>query len=208
MSTATAVNPWKKKVASSEGGDFELPPGGSYPAEMVGLIDLGTSDSTYNNETSKRHKILFIWELTAEHDSKGESFKVAKDFTFSLGAKSKLRPFLEGWLARKFGDDEEIDVSAFLGMQCVLNLAEDVSKKGKKFVEVTSAVRPMKGLTVPPSGVQQFMWDFTTVNDKGETIPWDPRKEPPIPEWVPFLYGRKVADDIKASDEWSKLTPF
>lgn len=197
MSTATST--WKRKASSSEGGDFELPPGGSHGAALVGLIDLGTSPQTYNGETKSVHKILFVWELTAEHTSKGESFKVAKDFNFSLNSKAKLRAFLEGWMGRKFGDDEEIDVSTFMGMLCVLNLTEGVSAGGKKFVDVVSANKLMKGQNIPPISVESFVWDFD-----GQ----DPRNEPEIPEWVPMLYGRKVVDDIKKSDEWGNLSPF
>ncbi len=199
MSTATAINPWAKKATSGDGGDFEMPPGGTYPAVCVGLIDMGTHDNTYNGKISEQHKILLVWELTAEFDSKGETFKVLKDFTFSLNVKAKLRAFLEGWLGRRFADDEEIDLSQFMGMNCVLNLTEGTSNNGKKFVDVSSATKPMKGLTVPKITVEPICWNFDG---------WDPRVEPPIPGWVPMLYGRKVADDIKKSKEWLGLSPF
>ena len=29
-----------------------------------------------------------------------------------------------------------------------------------------------------------------------------------IPDWIPLLYGRKVADDIKKSKEYLALPPF
>lgn len=199
MSTATAVNPWKVKTSSGEGGDFEAPPGGSYPGCLVGLIDLGTHDNTYNGKTTEQHKVYLVWELTAEHDSKGQTFKVAKDFTLSLNTKAKLRGFLEGWEGRKFNDDEEIDLGSYMLRSGVINLSEGTSNNGKKFVDVSSVTKPMKGLIVPPRTVEPFVWTFDG---------WDCRQDPPIPDWVPFLYGRKVVDDIKKSKEWSTLTPF
>lgn len=193
------MSPWKKKATSGEGGDFELPPGGTYPACLVALIDLGTHEATFGGKAVDRHKIAFVWELTGEFDSKGETFKVIKDFTWSLNSKGNLRPFLEGWLGRKFGDDEEIDILDFVDMKCMVNVAEGVSGNGKKFVDVTSANRPMRGLTVPDRTVDPIAWTFAG---------WDINKEPPIPDWVPRLFGRLVADDIKASKEWADLIPF
>jgi hypothetical protein len=199
MSSATMTNPFSKRVSSGEGGDFELPPSGTYPACLVALIDLGMQRVTFNNETKEQPKIFLVWELTGEHDSKGQPFYVGKDFTFSLNSKAKLRAFLEGWSGRKFADDEEIDVSVFLNQNCVVNVTEGISGSGKKYVDVASATKPMKGLTVPPRSVEPFAWSFDG---------WDPKNEPPIPEWVPFTYGRKIIDEIKKAREWSSLVPF
>lgn len=196
---SVATSPWTKKATSGEGGAFEMPAGGSYPAVLVGLIDMGTQAVSFGGETKDQHKVLLVFELTGECDSKGDTFKLAKDFTFSLNSKAKLRGFLEGWEGRKFSDDENIDLSSYMGRQCVVNVAEGSSANGKKFVDVSSASKPMKGLTVPPPTVEQVCWTFD-----GQ----DPRNDPPIPEWVPLLYGRKVADDVKKSKEWSNLTPF
>ena len=73
---------WKVKASSTEGGDFELPPSGSYPAVLIGLIDLGTHDREYNGKTDEVHKLLFVWELVTESKADGDNFVVIKDFTF------------------------------------------------------------------------------------------------------------------------------
>lgn len=200
MSTATATNPFSVRTTSGEGGDFELPKGDTYPAALVGLIDLGTHDSSFQGTVSERHKILMVWELLTENDSKGVPFKVAKDFTLSLNSKAKLRAFLEGLEGRKYGDNEEIDLAKFLGQDCMVNVTEGTSASGKRFVDVASASRLIKGLQVPAPSVEPFA--FAIADDL------DPKFDPPIPEWVPFYYGRKVADEIKASKEWSRLKPF
>jgi hypothetical protein len=199
MSTATTVNPWKKKVTSGEGGDFELPPGGSYPGCLVGLIDIGTHENSYQGKTSEVHKILLVFELTGEFDTRGDTFKVMKDFTFSLNSKAKLRAFLEGWEGRKFADDEEIDLSSFVLRNGVVNLNEGTSNAGRKYVDLVSVTRPFKGLIVPDRTVEPVVFSLDG---------WDPKREPPIPDWVPFNYGRKVADEIKGSKEWPLLVPF
>lgn len=196
---STMTSPWAKKATSGEGGGFEMPAGGSYPGCLVALIDLGTQAVSFGGETKDQHKVVLVFELTGEFDSKGETFKVIKDFTFSLNSKAKLRGFVDGWLGRKLADDETVDITQFVLAPCVVNVNEGTSANGKRFVDVASVTRPMKGLTVPPATVEPFVWSF-----EGH----DPRNEPPVPEWVPMLYGRKVADDIKKSREWSTLTPF
>jgi hypothetical protein len=164
------------------------------------LIDLGTHDHTYNGKTSEAHKILLVWELTAEKMTSGETFLVARDFTWSLNKKAKLREFLEGWLGRAIADGEELDLDMMVGRPCVVNLSEGVSGAGKKFVEVAGCGPPLRGLTIPPATVRPILYclaEQTSCSD-----------DPPNPERVPFLYGRRVADEIKNSKEWAKLPPF
>jgi hypothetical protein len=200
MSTGTINKTWSRQTNSGEGGEFELPAGGTYPAVLVGLIDIGTHERIYNGKASEQQKVLFVWELTGENDSHGESFKVMKDFTFSLNSKATLRGFLEGWLGRKFGDGEDIDITSFVNQPCVLNVTEGVSGGGKKFVDVAAATKPMKGLVVPPKTVELFV--YSVCEEVSQNVP------PMIPDWVPFLYGRKVVDDIQKSKEWIALPPF
>lgn len=208
MSTATMASPWTKKASSNEGGDFELPPGGTYPAVMVALIDLGTHSEVFNNEAKDSHKILMAWELTGENDSKGRPFKVAKELTWSLNTKARLRGFLEGYAGRKFADDEEINLLSFMATQGVVNVTEGQSNNGRKFVDVASWTKPMRGLVVPPPSVEPFVWGFTDRDDKGNEISWNPNQDPPIPDWMPRIFGKTVVEKIKASSEWSKLVPF
>lgn len=199
MSTATATNPWKVKASSGE-GDFELPPGGGYPACLVGLIDLGTHDKAFGGKTTQQHSIYLVFELTGEFDSKGNTFKVAKDFTLSLNPKAKLRPFVEGWLGRKFAESEEIDLLSLINRNGVVNLAEGVSGGGTRYVDVASVNPPMKGLVVPPRTVEPVVFSLEGLTSSAD--------ESPIPAWVPRLYGRTVADEIKASHEWGQLPGF
>jgi len=114
MSTATAVS-FRIPATSGEGGDFELPPSGSHPAILIGIVDLGTRDNTYNGKTSKRHKIMLAWELTAENDSKGQTFVVAQDYTWSLNSKAQLRTIVEGFRGKglaaiSHGGDERMQL--------------------------------------------------------------------------------------------------
>lgn len=177
-----------------------MPPPGTHPAIMVGLIDLGTTENTYNGKTSDRHKILVIWELTAESDSKGQNFIIAQDYTWSLGKKATLRPLVEGFRGKALADGEDFDLALMLGKPSMINITEGVSGQGKKFMEVAAISPPMRGLTVPPQTKETVCFHLGTLNSTKDELE--------IPEWVPPLYGRKVADDIKKSNEYRKLPPF
>ncbi len=193
---------FKMKASSSE-GDYELPPTGQQPAVLIGLIDLGTHSRTFgagaNAKTTTTRKLLFVWELVAETSSKGEQFVVAQDFTWSLNQKANLRKFLEGWIGRSLKEEEEYDFALLLGQPCVLNLSEGQTGNGKKFVEVASAAKPMRGLNVPPASNAVFAFSIDAQTNNAP---------PDLPDWVPPIYGRKVIDDITASEEWGRLAPF
>jgi hypothetical protein len=200
MSTGTATPSFKTRANNGDGGDFELPPSGTHPAVMVGLIDLGTTENTYNGKTSDRHKILLVWELTAEADSKGQNFIVAQDYTWSLNKKAALRPIVEGFRGKALADDEEYDLALMLGKPCMINVTEGVSGGGKKFAEIAGCSPPMRGLTVPPATRDVVFFHIGALTSTKDDLE--------IPDWVPPLYGRKVVDDIKKSKEYAALSPF
>lgn len=199
MSTAAAVS-FRMSASSGEGGDFELPPAGSHPAILIGVVDLGTKDNTYNGKTSKRHKILLCWELTAEADSKGQNFIVAQDYTWSLNSKAQLRTIVEGFRGRALADNEEFDVADMLSQPCMISISEGISASGKKYVEVGGVSKPPRGLAVPPAMNDTFVFHWGAVSSTKDDFG--------IPAWMPRLYGRNVADDLKTTDEYGNLPAF
>jgi hypothetical protein len=189
------MSSFKRRVEASE-GDYELPPGGSYLATFVGLIDLGTQPRDYEGKHWEEHKIVLAWEID-EKNSEGENFIVIKDYTFSLHEKANLRKMIEAYSGKALADDQELDLLLLLGKPCVLSLSEGVSSKKQKFVNVTAVSRLMKGQTAPKATRKIFIFDFEFVED--------PRLDPVIPDYFPPLYGRKLADDIKRSPEWQRI---
>lgn len=191
---------FRTKATSDQGGDFELPESGTYPAVCVGLIDLGTHENTFNGQTTKARKLFIVWELSGEHDSKGRPFVVSQSYTWSLNKKAKLRPLIEAWTGRTLADNEEVDLGDILGKPCTLTLTIGTSGAGKKFVEIGGIGKPMKGMAINPPSHEPFGFALAeqVFSDAG----------PEIPDWIPPNYGRKVADEIKNSEEWSNLSPF
>lgn len=199
MSTATA-SPWSIPATSTEGGEYELPQGGTYPAVLIGLIDLGTHSFTYNNEQKESRKVFFVWELTNETDSKGQNFVVAQDYTWSLNKKAHLRPMIESWIKRGLADDEEFELISLLGKHCMLGIQEGETSKKKKFVEVSSVSALAKGFAATEPQYTPFAFHLSTLASSKADLN--------IPEWVPRLYGRTIEDEIRSSKEFQALPPF
>ena len=199
MSIATQTLTFKTSANNSEGA-FELPPEGTHAAVLVALIDLGTTESTFNNETRDRHKLLFVWQLPNELDSNGDPFMVAQDSTWSLHKMAGLRRITEKWLQRPMSDSEEYDLGLMLGQPAQINLIEGVSGNGKKFMEVASVKPHPQPQKVGKPTVEPFAFHLGVL---GST-----KDELGIPDWVPPLYGKKVSDEIRRSKEYQALPPF
>jgi hypothetical protein len=192
------MSTFRTPVSNSE-GDYELPPAGMHPAVLIGIIDLGTHNQVYNGQSSEVRKLLFCWELVGEPNSKGETFVVSQDYTWSLNRKSKLRALVESWLAKGL-DEGDFELGQFLGQSCLLSLAEGTSNSGKKFVEIAAIGPPPRGFIVPPASRTPFTFALAG---------WPSAvQDPPVPSWVPKLYGRLVLDEIKGSKEYLGLPSF
>ena len=192
------MSTWSTKAKNTSIQEREIAPPGTHMALCVGLIDLGTHTQVFNGKRKDLHKILLCWELPQEMDSSGEPFVVQRDFSWSLHKKSRLRPFVESWLGRNFAEDEEYELIDLLRRPCVLSVTNGKSAKGFPFDEVTSVGPLMKGMECPGPFHKPFAWAISMVSSASS--------EPPVPNWVPPLYGRNVVDDIKSSKEWESLS--
>lgn len=195
MSTGTAVS-FSTKASNREGGNYEKPPVGAHPAVLVAIVDLGTTKSTYNGKEKDRHKIMLVWELTAENNSKGENFLVGQDYTWSLAKNAALRPIVEGFRGTDLADNEEYDIGSMLGQPCQITLGTDPGG----YIVVKGVCKPMRGVTVPPASRETYVFHWGAVSSAKDDFG--------IPEWMPWNYGRKVEDDLKACQEYAALPPF
>lgn len=193
-----SASPFVQQVNDSSADDFQLPPPGLHPACVVGFVDLGTHENSYNGEKKPDKRINFvIWELVGTKDNDGKPFIVGCDFTDSLGKKANWRAFLVAWRGRDFAQNEVFDPLVLLGVKCNVNISAGLTTEGKKFVTVETASPPMAGQTIPDPVREQF-WFHLSV--------WgDPTIEPPIPGWAPRNYGKTLASEIKKSREWVDL---
>ncbi len=193
-----SASPFQQTASDKSADDFQLPPSGLHPAVVIGVIDLGTHENSYRGEKkSDKRSYFIVWELAGSKNNEGKPFVVGEDFTDSLGKKSNWRAFLVAWRGKDFGPDEPFDPLNLLGIKCVVNLSLGSTSEGKKFVNVEAASPPMVNQIIPDA-VHPTFWFHLAV--------WgDPTIEPPIPDYYPRVYGRKVADEIKNSREWADL---
>jgi hypothetical protein len=186
------------KAKSNDVQDYELPPGGTYPAKLVAVIDLGTQTWLYQGQAQSARKVYLAWQLLDEAKEDGSPLIVGRDFTHSLHKKANLRAFLESWSGRTLQENEEIDLLDLLETTCNLSISEGLTATGKNYVEVASASKIMRGQVIPSATMQlKCSWHLTDAVNADS--------DPPIPEWLPRIYGRTVIDEIKASAEWKAL---
>lgn len=128
------------------GGNYEDVPTGSYGAVCYKIIDIGTQESTFNNETKKRHQVIIGWELS-EKMKDGKPFSITKFYTLSLHEKATLRSHLEAWLKRPLteADCASFDPKSLLGKPFLVNVG--LNKKGRSTVLGFASVP--KGVEVP-----------------------------------------------------------
>lgn len=135
-------------VKENAGGDFQLPPEGTFVARCYQIVDLGTLyNKTYENWS---HKVLIGWEIPTEVMSNGKPFSVSKRYTASLSEKSTLRSDLESWRGKKFTKDELLgfELRNVIGKTCMINIAHSESG-GKNYANVTAIMALPKGSVAP-----------------------------------------------------------
>lgn len=178
-------------MSGSWSGTGEKAPIGNHPAVLVAIIDMGNQwQRGFSGEPGKwAHRAFFVWELVAEKKSNGFNHTLGIDLTMSFHEKSKLRKLIEARTGKKFMDvtaaKADAIVSAEIGQACLLNVVNN--KGGYPIIDGVGALP--KGMTCPPP------------KNTPTTIPFVKGATPDIPEWVPWLFGKKIADRIAESKE-------
>lgn len=179
-----------------------LAPAGTHVAIMYKLMNLGTRIQMFQGKLKEHPDTLvtMTFELPnervkfTEKNIDGDDVEVEKplvvsrEFTFSMGPKSNLRPFVEGMIGTKLSDEEAygFDLEALVGTKCLITLVHKKSGDGTKtYANVTTASPLMKGLSVPEQFNKNQIQDVNTMSlDEINKLP-------------PFLQ-----DKIKVSDEY------
>lgn len=128
-------------------GNFKPAPAGATHARCVRIIDLGTQVKPKFNTAART--ILFGFEcpelLMEGGDNAGKPYLVMQRFTASLSAKSKLKPFIEGWFGKPIATAEQIahlsqNMHTLLGRWALISIAH--SDDGEH-ANITFAAKPM-----------------------------------------------------------------
>lgn len=177
---------FKTKV-NSNGGDYEKCPTGSMAGRLAAIIDLGHQwqDGFQGKPGDWQHRLLFVWQTDEPNASKGGFHYIAKDLTFSLNKKAKLRAWVQARLGRSIDDGEEYDLTEELGQACLLTV---IGKNGHPNLESITKL-PAK-MVAPDLDHPALALSLAQVNEGAE-----------IPDWVPWLYGREIRDVVANAKE-------
>lgn len=192
------MSAWKYQAsaANNTGGDRPIPPVGSEPAAIVGLIYLGRFIETYPEKKDKQTgqtipaksaevgKLAVCYELTHNKPASGvyilsEMFNLS--LKGSLPPNSPFRHLYEKSLGVTLNVDDEIDIETILGKPVLVDVKHKDSKKGNKFAVVDGVSSFPKYIQPNTPTHAPFLWHI------GEGKP--PHT---IPDWVPFLMGQSV----------------
>lgn len=182
--------PWKPEPKN----DYLQPPAGNHPAVLVAMVDLGTQVQEYQGQETRQRRAFCVWELVCEADGNytdGRNFLVGIDLNLSNNENAKFRQWVEARLNRKYPKDHKHDFSQELGKPCLLSVKHNA--KGYPKVDGMSAVP--RGMTVPAAKLRPFLWCLDEAPVDGT--------EPQFPDWMPRLYGKKLAEVIAGCVEFN-----
>lgn len=183
-------NPFRQKATAGGGGDFPVPPKGNWPAVLVAMIDLGTQQHEYNGERREAHDVFLVWELeTEEDDGEAKRFFVGRDYTLSLNEKANFRKIVGKLRGKEIGADEEYDCLQVLGKGCMVELDHKTSQNERTYAKIKEISSLPRKLKAPEPSHKPFSWSI----DEGTAAP--------DMDWLPRVYGQRVADVIALSAE-------
>lgn len=143
-------------------------PQGNHVARLYQLIHVGTNEFEFKGETKKSDKLRVTFELCNERKSfkEGEEpkpFSVSREFGFSMGPKSHLRPFVEGIIGAPLFDEEayNFNFEDLLGRACLLNVVHE-EKNGNVYAKIAGASPLPKGMVAPEQFNDSKMIDVNT----------------------------------------------
>ena len=175
-----------KMPATKGGGGGEKAPVGNHIAVCVAIVDMGTQKSDYQGQARWARRAYFAWELVNEPNSaykSGRNHVIGIDLNVSLNEKAKLRKFIEARVGKAIPEGVEYDISQELGKPCMLNVVDN----GKGYPNVDNVSGIPKGFTVAKPFFEPFLFSLDDV-ENGNV--------PTFPDWLPWLYGEKLADVV------------
>jgi len=177
-------------IPKSGGSDFPVVPTGVHKARLIRVIDQGTQEIVYNEETHHKHKIMMLWELPEcliqeEGEFQGKPFSIALFPTLSLHRKSALRPLLVSWRGRDFTQEEEdtFNVIDLLDKTFLINVVHNESG-GNTYANI-AALMPLAEKDCPKRVNDLVAFDLSEFDQK-----------------VFDGLSEKMQNKIKQSQEW------
>ena len=188
MSVATP-SPFAISVKAKD--DFEVIPPEDYVGALVAIVDLGTHHGEYKGKPKRNRQILLVWELNVAKKD-GENHLVAAQYTLASSENAGLRLLMEKVSRRKFEVGEQLDPFSLLGQSFGVSIVNEKSGENVYHRIAKDGIGPLHRRDEPiPPGDQRNHYTYWIPNDG----------PPPSLDWLPYLYGRPVADVIRESEE-------
>lgn len=134
---------------------YELVPAGNHVARLYQIIHIGTNTFEYMGEQKKSDKVRLSFELCNEkkvfkEGDEAKPFSIAREFGLTMGKKSNLRPFVEGFIGTQLDEEEAyaFDLDELLGRACLLNVVH-AEVGDKVYANIRGASPLPKGMDAP-----------------------------------------------------------
>lgn len=169
------MNEWTVKTTSLEPG--------TYLGMCVGIVDLGTHRSQYEEEKTNP-QLMLVFQLVS-----GEV--VGKVVNQSWSKRSALRKLCEGWWGRALPDS--FDILQLLNKRGTILLS--LTKNGSVKVDrVGPVAQGTEGFFDFVAFRKPFVFKLPEKNAKLEDLP-------EFPDWLPFAWGKPVKEYLAESLE-------
>jgi hypothetical protein len=186
-----------EEMTAKTGGNFVLPPTGNQVAKCVGIVMLGTIDSTYEGHVKRVPTVRISFELLRTNHVfvEGEApqpFIVNKEFTFSMNKKAGLRKMLDAWRGTAMTDEEarKFNIVKLIGADCLANIIKKTSGKGTEYIDIATISQIPAGTEVPAQRTESFLFNYN--------LPFKTDVYKKLPEYI--------QKKIQSSDEYIALS--
>ena len=164
-------------MAKKTGGDFELPPEGTFQGVVFAVFDGGQQPDNFKpGETI--HKMRFGIELDECYSTgqyAGQRMTRYPEYSVSLGDKANLLPVVEALLQRALTSDEKengFDLEQLIGKNCQVTIIHKESTAGKMYADTKIGALMKKITPIEPllatDYMPQFIKDWIAKGQKAE----------------------------------------
>jgi hypothetical protein len=152
-------------TAGSE-STFRPVPEGTHLARCYRIVDLGTQESTYLGQVKNQRKVMIQFEVHGDDENgfalitrAGEPMSISKNYTLSIGEKSRLRQDLASWRGKAFTPEElkGFELKNLLGVWGMISVIKTLGSDGKEYSNI-NAITPVPAV-VKKSGMPQYFND-------------------------------------------------
>lgn len=187
---------WGMEVKpAGTGGAYTPLTAGNYPAQIVGLFDIGHHETTSDDGRGYwARKLVLVVEVDEQQPS-GKPYVYCKEYTWSLGTTSNFRKMVQAVTGQTFKDGDRFDPRSLVGLACMATISNKPGRSKSGDERTYDGLDSLSGYPkkMPLPGDPTY-----------GTHVWSVLTDTPFPDgldWLPRLYGETVADKARLSRE-------